>query len=221
MELEGYWRAFTGPTSPILGATEATLLENRALPILELNAAYPTATGQLLEIEKNLAARDRPACLILPEGSSLELEASKAQFVALTRFVMLECANTPEPDWTQLPMVEQVGWGSANVLARIWCQEVDAPEWQQTVTNELARLMPNQPNLRAFVALEADQHLGMGLALAGDVHWIAGEARAVKAIAKRVAFESGEASRFSVPFAAKELFMEFRELQRNLVWIKP
>ena len=114
---ERYWRAFSSNLIEISGAI---VLENRGLPILEVNAGYPTAPGQILEIKRLYATRGRPACLILPEGSSLELEASNAQFVPHVGFAVLECESDLEPDWNLLPLVEQVSWGAARSLRRSW-----------------------------------------------------------------------------------------------------
>jgi hypothetical protein len=95
MSLERYWQAFSSDHSQI---SDAVVLENRHLPILEVNAGYPNAPGQILEIKRFYAARGRPACLVLPEGSNLELEASNAQFVPHAGFAVFECEPELEPD---------------------------------------------------------------------------------------------------------------------------
>jgi hypothetical protein len=113
-----YWRAFSSNPIEVSGAM---VLENRDLPILEVNAGYPNEPGQILEMKHRYAARGRPACIIMPEGSSLELEASNAQFVPHAGFAVLEYEPELEPDWTDMTIIEQVSWGAARSLAKTWC----------------------------------------------------------------------------------------------------
>jgi hypothetical protein len=214
MDLELYWRAFSSNHSEVAGAL---VLENRRLPILEVNAGYPMP-GQILEIKRIYAARGRPACLIMPEGSSLELEASNAQFVPHTGFVVLEAETKLEPDWSILPTVEQVSWGAARALAQTWCESVGARDWERSVSSELTRLMPSNPNILAYMVFEEDRVIGTGLALEGAVHWLAGDARAKTAIVKRAAFDSGSQVRFSVPLEQVPHFTSMRQLERYVIW---
>lgn len=215
MSLERYWQAFSSHHGQILGAV---VLENRHLPLFELNAGYPNAPGQILEIKRFYAARGRPACLILPEGSMLELEASNAQFVPHAGFAVLECEPEPEPDWTKMPLVEQVSWGAARSLAKTWCDQVGAQAWEISVSSEIARLMPSSSNILAYLALEQDQVIGMGFALEGAVHWLAGETRAKTAIITRVAFYSGIPIQYSVTLEQIPAFPLMRELERYKIW---
>jgi hypothetical protein len=215
MSLERYWQAFSSDQFEVAGAV---VLENRHLPILEVNAGYPNAPGQILEIKWFYAARGRPACLILPEGSNLELEASNAQFVPHAGIAVLECESKLEPDWTKMTLVEQVSWGTARSLAKTWCDQVGARAWEVNVSSEIARLMPSNPNILAFLALEQDQVIGMGFALEGAVHWLAGEMRAKSAIIKRVAFDAGIPVQFSVALEQIPAFPLMRELERYKIW---
>jgi hypothetical protein len=217
MSLGHYWRAFSSDQGEVAGAL---LLENRGLPILEVNVGYPNAPGQILEIKRFYAARGRPACLILPEGSSLELEASNAQFVPYTGFAVLEVKNELKPDWSKLPMVEQVSWGAARALAKIWCKSVGVNHWEGSISSEIARIMPNSPNMIAYLTLEKDRVIGMGLALEGAIHWLAGETQAKTAIIKRAAFDTGTALRFSVPLEYLSDFSTMRQLERYVIWIE-
>jgi hypothetical protein len=212
---ERYWQAFSSDQSEVAGAL---LLENRQLPILEVNAGYPNASGQILEIKQKYVARGRPACLILPEASSLELEASNAQFVPHAGFAVLECEPELEPDWNLLPMIEQVSWGAARSLAKTWCDSVGAKGWEAIISNEIARIMPNNPNMLAYVALENDSVIGMGLALEGSVHWLAGETPAKSAIVRRTAFDTGTVLQFSVPLEQLSDFSTMRQLERYVIW---
>ena len=196
----------------------ATVLENRQLPILEVNAGYPNASGQILEIQQKYAARGRPACLILPEGSRLELEASNAQFVPHAGYTVLECEPDLEPDWKNLPTVEQVSWGAARSLAKTWCDSVAAKGWEVSVSSEIARIMPGNPNMLAYLALENDRVIGMGLSLEGAGHWLVGDPRSKIAIAKRAAFDIGAPMQFSVPLEYLSKFSTMRQLERFVIW---
>ena len=215
MSLERYWQAFSSIQGEVLGAI---VLENRHLPILEVNAGYPSATGQIFEIKRFYAARGRPACLILPEGSSLELEANNAQFVAHIGFVVLEWESKRVPDWALMPTVEQVGWGAARSLAQTWCDQVGTRGWEVGVSNEIARVMPSNPNVSAYTAFEAERVVGMGFALNGRLHWLAGSAKTRIAIVKRAAFDSGISIQFSVNLEQISQFPLMRELGRYVVW---
>jgi hypothetical protein len=215
MRLKRYWQVFSSDRFEVAGAV---VLENRHLPILEVNAGYPNAPGQILEIKRFYAARGRPACLILPEGSMLELEASNEQFVPQTGFALLECEPELEPDWTKMPLVEQVSWGAARSLAQTWCDSIGARGWEMNVSSEIARLMPNNPNLLAYLALEDDRVIGLGFALGSSVHWLAGESKTKMSIIKRVAFDSGIPVQFSIALEQIPAFPLVRELERYVIW---
>jgi hypothetical protein len=215
MSLERYWQAFSSDHDKVDGAM---LLENRQLPILEVNAGYPNAPRQILEIKRFYAARGLPACLILPEGSSLELEASNAQFVPHAGFAVFECEPDLEPDWTGMKIIEQVGWGAARSLAQTWCDLVGARGWEVSISSEIARIMPNNPNLLAYLALEKDLVIGMGLVLEGAIYWLAGGTQAKTAIIKRAAFDTGTVVQFSVLFEQLSAFPTMRQLKRYVIW---
>jgi hypothetical protein len=212
---ERYWRAFS---SNLMEVSGAMVLENRQLPILEVNAGYPNASGQILEIKQRYATRGRPACLILPEGSNMELEASNVQFVPYAGFAVFDYELDLEPDWNLFPVVEQVSWGAARSLAKTWCDSVGARGWEVSISSEIARIMPNAPNMLAYVALENDHVIGMGLALEGAVHWLAGETQAKTAILNRAAFDTGTAMQFSVPLEHLSDFSTIRQLERYVIW---
>jgi hypothetical protein len=214
---ERYWRAFS---SDLNDGSGAPLLENRLLPILEVNAGYPTVPGQILEIKRFYAARGRPAVLILPEDSKLELEASNAQFVPHAGFAVLACEPEPEPNWNLLPTVEQVSWGAARALAQTWCESVGARGWEVSVSNEIARFIPKNPKMMAYMALEADRVIGMGLALDGVLHWLAGNSNAKTAIVKRAAFDSGNPIQFNVNLEQIPQFPLMCELERYVIWVE-
>jgi hypothetical protein len=215
MSLERYWQAFSSELSEIAGAL---LLENRQVPILEVNAGYPNMPGQTLEIKRFYAARGRPACLVLPEGSSLELETSNEQFLPHARFAVLECKPDLELDWNHLPVVEQVSWGAARSLAQTWCDQVGTRGWEVSVSSEITRVMPNNPNMLAYLALEKDRVIGMGLALEGAVHWLAGETHSKTAIIKRAAFDTGTVVQFSMPLEHLSEFATMRLCHRYVIW---
>jgi hypothetical protein len=213
--LERYWRAFSSDFNGILGAP---VLENRWLPILEVNAAYPTAAGQILEIKRFYKARGRPACLILLEGSNLELEASNAQFLPHAEFVVLEWESKRVPEWGLMPNIEQVSWGAARALSQTWCESVGAHGWETNVSNEIARVLPNNSSILAYAAFEADRVIGMGFALDGVLHWLAGNAKTKTAIIKRAAFDSGNPIQLSVSLEQIPQFPLMRELERYVIW---
>ena len=215
MRLERYWQAFSSDQHEISGAI---VLENRHLPILEVNAGFPNAPGQIQEIKRFYATQGRPAVLILPEGSSLELEASNAQFVPNGGFVVRECEPGLEPDWNLLLVVEQVSWGAARSLAQTWCNQVGARGWEVSVSGEIARVMPSNPGILAYLAFEKDSVIGMGIALEGSVHWLAGEMRAKNAIIKRAAFDLSIPVRFCVPLEIDSEFSTVPQLERYVVW---
>jgi hypothetical protein len=215
MSLERYWKAFSSDHHQTSGAN---VLENRHLPILEVNAGYPNEPGQILDIRTFYAAQGRPACLILPEGSNLELEASNAQFVPHAGFAVLECEPELEPDWTKMPIIEQVSWGAARSVAKTWCDSIGARGWEVSVSSEIARLMPSNPEILAYLALEKDRVIGMGFALERAVHWLAGETRAKTSIIKRVAFDSGIPVQFSVALEQIPESPLMRELERFEIW---
>jgi hypothetical protein len=215
MSLERYWQAFSSDHSQVSGAV---VFKNRDLPILEVNAGYPNAPGQILEIKRFYAARGRPACLILSESSNLELEASNAQFVPHAGIAVLECEPELEPDWTKMTLVEQVSWGAARSLAKTWCDQVGARGWEINVSSEIARLMPNHPNILGYLALEKDRVIGMGFALEGSIHWLAGESKTKMSIIKRAAFDSGIPFQFSIALEQIPEFPLMRELERFVIW---
>jgi hypothetical protein len=217
VNLERYWRAFSSDFNKVLGAS---VLENRGLPILEVNAGYPTMPGQILEIKRFYAARGRPACLILPEGSTLEIDASNAQFVPRAGFAVLEFESERVPEWSPMPSIEQVSWGAARALAQTWCESVGAHGWEVSISNEIARVMPKTSNTLAYIALEADRVIGMGFALDGVVHWLAGDVKTKTAIVKRAAFDAGNPVQFSVNLEQVPQFPLMRELEHYVIWIE-
>jgi hypothetical protein len=213
--LERYWRVFSSDLNEVSGAL---VLENRNLPILEVNAGYPTEPDQILKIKQFYVARGRPACLILPVGSNLELEASNAQFVPHAEFVVLACEPELEPNWNQLPTVEQVSWGAARTLAQTWCESVGARGWEVSVSSQLARVLPENPKMMAYTAFEADRVIGMGLVLYGVLHWLAGNSKTKAAIVKRAVFDAGNPVQFSVPLEQAPQFPIMCELGRYVIW---
>jgi hypothetical protein len=215
--MQPYWRAFS---SDLNDGSGTPLLENRRLPILEVNAGYPTVSGQILKIKRFYAVRGRPAVLILPLGSDLELEASNAQFMSYAGFVVHEIEPELEPDWNMWPTVEQVSWGAARALAQTWCESVGACGWEVSVSSEIARVLPKNPSILAYMALEDDRVIGMGFALDGVLHWLSGNANAKTAIVKRAAFDSGNPVQFRLAVGELPNFQLIRELERYVIWVE-
>jgi hypothetical protein len=78
--------------------------------------------------------------------------------------------------------------------------------------------MPNSPKMLAYLALENDLLIGMGIVLEGAVHWLAGETQAETAIIKRAAFDTGTALQFSVPLERLSDFATLRLCERYVIW---
>ncbi len=193
----------------------AVLLENSNLPILEVNSGYPLEVADIAKFERRFLERGKPGILILPEDLDLELAASNAQFLPYSSLVVLEV----KPTVNDL-VVEQVSWSQALSLARVWCLENAALDWQDLIAKEIACAMQQNPNLTAYLAFENHQPMGMMIALeSGFAGWLAGETRALQALTHRLASDFAHAI-VVVPLEKSSDFSEARELERLSVWVK-
>ncbi len=152
MWLEGFWSLFATQTLEFGGLT---LLQNPNLPLLEVNCAY----GQLETSLKMLPDAWQPP--------RLWLSSETAQGLLQYKGLMLEWGT----GYPANMIIEQVAWTQAPVLARVWCQQHQALEWQDSVANEIARVMQQYPELCAYLAYEADAPTGMLLAMPKTGWW--------------------------------------------------
>ena len=204
------------------------MLENPSLPILEVNAGYPNSVADILNLEQEFLARGKPGILILPDAPNLELAASNAQFQVFSSLVLLEVKPVASD-----VIVEQVSWTQALTLARVWCLQHQALDWQEFVAKEIARAFQKTPNLTAYLAFENHQAIGMLIALlahktapdglfaleSGFAGWIAGESRAFQALSNRL-LSDFENAIISVPLEQSKQFEHTRVTDSYSVWVK-
>jgi hypothetical protein len=210
-DLQAFWACFARNQR----LEEVEFLENSNLPILEANAGYPCSVADVVKLEQEFLNHGKPGILILPEDSNLELAASNAQFLPYSSLVVLEVKPTANG-----LIVEQVSWSQASTLAKVWCVQHSALEWQELVAKEIARAMQQNPNLTAYLAFENHQPTGMMIALEpGFSGWLAGETRALQALTQRLSSDFEQAI-VAVPLEDFSRFPEAREIERLSVWLK-
>ena len=204
------------------------MLENPSLPILEVNAGYPNSVADILNLEQEFLARGKPGILILPDAPNLELAASNAQFQVFSSLVLLEVKPVASD-----VIVEQVSWTQALTLARVWCLQHQALDWQEFVAKEITRALQKNPNLTAYLAFENHQAIGMLIALlahktapdglfaleSGFAGWVAGESRAFQALSNRL-LSDFENAIISVPLEQSKQFEHTRVTDSYSVWVK-
>ena len=204
------------------------MLENPSLPILEVNAGYPNSVADILNLEQEFLARGKPGILILPDAPNLELAASNAQFQVFSSLVLLEVKPVASD-----VIVEQVSWTQALTLARVWCLQHQALDWQEFVAKEITRALQKNPSLTAYLAFENHQAIGMLIALlahktapdglfaleSGFAGWIAGESRAFQALSNRL-LSDFENAIISVPLEQSKQFEHTRVTDSYSVWVK-
>ena len=124
---------------------DVTLLENKFLPMLEVNAAY----GDL--------ALEHPISICANQLEDSQLEGSD---LAVTLVALgFEAVEITSSIW-----VEQVAWTQAPQLARVWCDQNDASDWQAFVAGELAHSLERDAGLLAYLAYQNDAATGMMIA---------------------------------------------------------
>ena len=188
------------------------MLENPNLPILEVNAGYPLTVGDVLNLEHHFSARGKPGILVLPDDAKLELAASNAQFQPFSSLMLLEVKSEANE-----VIVEQVSWSQASALARVWCLQHNALDWQDWVAKEIARAVQQSLSLTAYLVFENHQVAGMMIAHeTGFAAWLAGETRAIEALAHRLSIDF-EPGILAVPF---EVFPHAKLLDRYSIWLK-
>jgi hypothetical protein len=194
---------------------EVKFLENLNLPIFEVNAGYPNSVSEVINLEQEFLARGKSGILILSDDKKLELATSNMQFLPYSSLVVLEIQSE-----TNDLIVEQVSWSQASTLARVWCLQHQALDWQELVAKEIARGMQQNPSLTAYLAFEGHEPTGMMLALEpGFTGWMAGETKALQALTHRLSNDFEQAI-VAVPFEQISLFPNAREIERLSVWLK-
>jgi hypothetical protein len=160
-------------------------------------------------------ARGKSGILVLSDDPNLELAASNAQFQSYSSLVLLEM-----PSVEGELIVEQVSWSQAPTLARVWCLQHSALDWQELVAKEIVRAMQQNPNLTAYLAFDHHEPVGMMIALEpGFAGWIAGETKTLQALSQRLESDFEQAV-FVVPLERQSYFSEAREIERLSVWVK-
>jgi hypothetical protein len=194
---------------------EVILLENSSLPIFEVNAGYPNSVSDVANLEQGFLARGKSGILVLSGDANLELAASNAQFLPYSSLVLLEVQSEAND-----LVVEQVSWSQASNLARVWCLQNSALDWQDLVAKEIASAMQQNPNLIAYLAFENHEPVGMMIALEpGFTAWLAGERKALQALTHRLSSDFEHAV-VAVPLEDISSFPQAREIERLSVWVK-
>ena len=137
--MSGFWARFAQRVKRV---GDVTMLENRFLPMLEVNAAY------------GAEALEQPISIRIT-GSQLEGDDLAGTLIAL-EFKAVELTSSL---W-----VEQVAWTQAPQLARIWCDQNAAGDWESFVSREFARSLERDTELLAYLAYRDDNAAGMMIA---------------------------------------------------------
>ncbi len=183
--------------------------------MLEVNAGYPSSVSDIENLEHEFLARGKTGILVLPDDPSLELAASNNQFQVYSSLVLLEM-----PSVEGELIVEQVSWSQAPTLAKVWCLQNSALDWQDFVAQEIASAMRQNPNLMAYLAFENHEPVGMMIALEpGFTGWIAGETKTLQALSQRLESDFKHVI-VAVPLEEISLFPEAREIERLSAWVK-
>jgi hypothetical protein len=209
--LQSFWACFA--RNQIL--EEVKFFENSNLPILEVNAGYPSSVSDIAKLEQEFLARGKSGVLVLCDNPSLELAASNAQFQPYSSLVLLEVQSE-----TNDLIVEQVSWTQATTLAKIWCSQNSALDWQEHVAKEIASAMQKNSNLIAYLAFENHEPVGMMIALEpGFAGWVAGETNALQALTQRLESDFKQ-SIVAVSLEQQSYFPNAQEIERLSVWLK-
>ena len=200
--MSGFWTRFAR-RSIQLGAL--TLLQNQALPMLEVNALYgDSALQQPILIRPNY-----------PETCQLEDCQLEGYDLAGTLVALEFLPDPPDPRlW-----VEQVAWTQAPRLAGVWCDHNNANDWQEFVTRELARSLESHPDLLAYLAYSGDNAMGMMIVSSDGICGLwAGMDDVALALFARGASDLGQLE-VIVPIERRAAFASSAERERFLVWL--
>ena len=215
--LGSYWNRFATIREVVNGAA---VLEHPSLPFLEVNAGYPNEPEQIPVIEAWYAARGRPAVVIVPEGSVLEVAANNAGFRPEARLVTLGFANTPTPKPNPEIWVEQVAWSMARPLAEGWAFAAEQPGWAVPVSTALGQALEAHRDITAYLAVRGVQPVGLGLAVDGWMGWCAGNLQTKTALLERAAADSGGQVVICVALEEAKWFANSRVLEHFSVWVR-
>ncbi len=199
------------------------MLENRNLPFLEVNAAYPTSGDQIPALEAWFAVRGRAGVLILPEDSHLEIPVNNAGFESHSSLDVLEIIGdeTLEPQvW-----VEQVPWSLGRAVGEIIAVSRGANAWAELISTEVARVMHSHSSATAYLAYHGDQPVGALLESDGSsffwgVTGAGAKVNAARALANRAALDAGGTLELGVHKGDLEHFADSRILGTFFAWVK-
>jgi hypothetical protein len=226
MNPERFWSRFALEQHTVEGAS---VLENRNLPFLEVNAAYPTSSHQIPALEAWFAARGRSGVLILPEESTLEFAVSNAGFESHSSVSVLEIVGDVrlEPQvW-----VEQVPWSLGRAVGEIIAVAHGANAWAELISTEVARVMQGGSSLEsdssvtAYLAYHGEEPVGALLRI-GDSSYLSGvmnagsKVNAARALTNRAALDAGGKLEFGVQDRDLEHFADSRILGGFFAWVK-
>ena len=220
MSLESFWSRFALERREIEGATA---LENRNLPFLEVNAAYPTRADQIPALESWFAARGRPGALIFPDNTIIEIAANNAGLQGFGSFSLLEVVG--EPSSEPQVWVEQVPWSLGRAVGEIIAVSRGANAWAELISTEVARVMQANSDVTAYLAYYGDQPVGAMLEAGGSgLLWgatsLGASVGAGLALANRAALDAGGILEINAQGAELEDFASARVLERYAVWVK-
>ncbi len=199
------------------------MLENRNLPFLEVNAAYPTSSHQIPALEAWFAARGRSGVLILPEDSHLEIVVNNSGFESHSSLSVLEITGDAalEPQvW-----VEQVPWSLGRAVGEIIAVSKGANVWAELISTEVARVMQMNPSVTAYLAYHGDQPVGALLRIGGS-SYLSGvmnagsKVNAARALANRAALDAGGKLELGVQNGDLEHFADSSILGTLFAWVK-
>ncbi len=201
----------------------ALVLENRNLPFLEVNAAYPTSSHQIPALEAWFKARGRAGVLVLPENSHLKIVVNNAGFESHSSLDVLEIVGDAalEPQvW-----VEQVPWSLGRVVGEIIAVSKGANAWAELISTEVARVMQSDSSVTAYLAYHGDQPVGALLESGGSsffwgVTSAGSKVNAARDLANRAALDAGGTLEFGVQNGDHEHFEDSSILDRFYAWVK-
>lgn len=195
--MSGFWARFARRVTQV---GDVTLLENRFLPMLEVNAAYG---NQLLE---------QPILICAAQLNGSQLEGYDLAGTLLT--LELLPASPDSSIW-----VEQVAWTQAPQLAHVWCDRNDASDWQALVARELARSLERDTGLLAYLAYQGEVATGMMIASSDGICGLwAGADDVARALFARSANDLSRLE-VSVPLERRSAFQVGSETARFEVWL--
>jgi hypothetical protein len=220
VSLTSFWSRFALEQHTV---GRASVLENRNLPFLEVNAGYPTSSHHVLALGALFAVRGRPGVLILPEHSDLEIAVNNAGFESHSSVRVLEIVG----DSSLRPQVwvEQVSWSLGRAVGEVIAVSHSANAWAELISTEVARVMQANPSVTAYLAYHGDQPVGALLESGGSsffwgVTSAGSKVNAARDLANRAALDAGGKLEFGVRDGDLEHFADSRILDTFFAWVK-